>query len=100
MGTPLPPTARRDSLPSVFRVNMDTNVHPELINTRFAYVSVSRASQIFTNDARTFAESLVRDVSKASALDLVNAQKPVTNVGLGQATAVKIAAGADFGLGL
>ena len=35
-------------------VNMDTNVHPELINTRFAYVSVSRASEdarIYTNDA-------------------------------------------------
>ncbi len=32
-------------------VNMDTEVHPELINGRFAYVSVSRAShdvQIFT----------------------------------------------------
>jgi conjugative relaxase-like TrwC/TraI family protein len=84
-------------------VNMDTNVHPELINTRFAYVSVSRASQdaqIFTNDARTLAESLGRDVSKASALDLVNTQNPVANVGLEQAAAVKIAAGADFGLGL
>jgi ATP-dependent exoDNAse (exonuclease V) alpha subunit len=35
-------------------VNMDTRAHPELINTRFAYVSVSRASQdaqIYTNDA-------------------------------------------------
>jgi len=53
-------------------VNMDTNVHPELISTRFAYVSVSRASQdaqIFTNDASTLAESLSRDVSKASAID-------------------------------
>jgi ATP-dependent exoDNAse (exonuclease V) alpha subunit len=26
-------------------VNLDTQVHPELINGRFAYVSVSRASQ-------------------------------------------------------
>ncbi len=54
-------------------VNMDTNVHPELINTRFAYVSVSRASQdaqIYTNDAATLAESLSRDVTKASAIDL------------------------------
>ncbi len=42
-------------------VNMDTEVHPELINARFAYVSVSRAShdaQIFTNDAANLAESL------------------------------------------
>ena len=44
-------------------VNMDTEVHPELINGRFAYVSVSRAShdaQIFTNDAANLAESLSR----------------------------------------
>ena len=40
-------------------VNMDTKAHPELINTRFAYVSVSRASEdarIYTNDATTLAE--------------------------------------------
>ena len=40
-------------------VNMDTEVHPELINGRFAYVSVSRAShdaQVFTNDAANLAD--------------------------------------------
>lgn len=54
-------------------INIDTASHPELINSRFAYVSVSRASQdaqIFTNDASTIAELLSRDVSKASALEL------------------------------
>ena len=53
-------------------VNMDTEVHPELISGRFAYVSVSRASldaRIFTNNAATLAESLSQDVSKTSALD-------------------------------
>jgi ATP-dependent exoDNAse (exonuclease V) alpha subunit len=53
-------------------VNMDTKVHPELINARFAYVSVSRAShdaQVFTNDASNLAERLSADVSKTSALD-------------------------------
>jgi conjugative relaxase-like TrwC/TraI family protein len=85
-------------------VNMDTNVHPELINTRFAYVSVSRASQdaqIFTNDATTLAESLSRDVSKASAIDFGKVQSPVANVGLEQAAAAltKIPA-AGLGLGL
>jgi ATP-dependent exoDNAse (exonuclease V) alpha subunit len=85
-------------------VNMDTNVHPELINTRFAYVSVSRAShdaQIFTNDAAALAESLSRDVSKASAIDFVKAQSPVANVRLEQAAAAltKIPA-AGLGLGL
>jgi conjugative relaxase-like TrwC/TraI family protein len=84
-------------------VNMDTNVHPELINTRFAYVSVSRASQdaqIYTNDAATLTESLSRDVTKASALDIAKAQTPVAKVGLEQAAAVKIAPGAGLGLGL
>jgi ATP-dependent exoDNAse (exonuclease V) alpha subunit len=53
-------------------VNMDTEVHPELINSRFAYVSVSRGShdaQIFTNEASTLAVNLSRDVSKTSALE-------------------------------
>ena len=53
-------------------VNMDTRAHPELINTRFAYVSVSRASQdarIYTNDAAALGQRLSRDVSKTSAVD-------------------------------
>jgi conjugative relaxase-like TrwC/TraI family protein len=54
-------------------VNMDTNVHPELINDRFAYVSISRASQdaqIFTNSASTLSTSLSHAVSKTSALEI------------------------------
>ena len=54
-------------------VNMDTNVHPELINTRFAYVSVSRASQdaqIFTNNLAQLAPQLSADISKTSALKI------------------------------
>jgi len=57
-------------------VNMDTTVHPELINTRFAYVSVSRASQdarIYTNDAGNLGERLSTDVSKTSAVELQKA---------------------------
>ena len=57
-------------------VNMDTTVHPELINTRFAYVSISRASQdarIYTNDAGTLGERLSTDVTKTSAIDLQKA---------------------------
>ncbi|MFZ0662385.1 MAG: MobF family relaxase [Acidobacteriaceae bacterium] len=52
-------------------INMDTAVHPELINSRFAYVSVSRAShdaQIFTNDAALIASRLSQDVSKSAAV--------------------------------
>ena len=53
-------------------VNMDTNAFSELINPRFAYVSISRASQdahIYTNDAATLAQRLSTDVTKTSALD-------------------------------
>jgi len=81
-------------------VNMDTKVHPELISQRFAYVSVSRAShdaQIFTNDAANLAESLSRDVSKASAIDF--GKIPVASVGLEQSAAVKQLSHAT-GLGL
>ena len=55
---------------------MNTTVHPELINTRFAYVSVSRASQdarVYTNDAVTLGERLSTDVTKTSAIDLQRA---------------------------
>ncbi|MHB1702182.1 MAG: MobF family relaxase, partial [Acidobacteriaceae bacterium] len=58
-------------------VNMDTNVHPELINTRFAYVSVSRGSEdvrIYTNDVAVLRERLSTDVTKTSAVDLQKAQ--------------------------
>jgi hypothetical protein len=56
---------------------MDTNVHPVLINTRFAYVSVSRASedaQIYTNDIAVLRERLRTDVTKTSAIDLQKSQ--------------------------
>jgi conjugative relaxase-like TrwC/TraI family protein len=76
-------------------VNMDTTVHPELINTRFAYVSVSRASQdaqIYTNDAANLGQRLSTDVSKNSAVDFQKApveqatkqhrqEPPITKVG-------------------
>jgi hypothetical protein len=82
-------------------VNIDRDVHPELINSRFAYVSVSRAShdaQIFTNDAATLAENLSREVSKVSAIDF--GKSTVASVGLGQASAGKQTPTADLGLAL
>jgi conjugative relaxase-like TrwC/TraI family protein len=66
-------------------VNMDTEVHPELINNRFAYVSVSRAShdaQIYTNDAASLTASLSLDVSKASAVTFGNAANNSMQQGL------------------
>jgi ATP-dependent exoDNAse (exonuclease V) alpha subunit len=54
-------------------VNMATDAHPELINSRFAYVSVSRASvdtQIYTNDLASLVPSLGFAASKTSAIEL------------------------------
>jgi ATP-dependent exoDNAse (exonuclease V) alpha subunit len=53
-------------------VNADTGVHPDLLNSRFGYVSVSRAShdaRIFTDDVNRFGQQLSAEVSKTSALD-------------------------------
>jgi conjugative relaxase-like TrwC/TraI family protein len=64
-------------------VHMDTRAHPELINTRFAYVSVSRASQdaqIYTNDAAALGQRLSRDASKTSAVNF-RQQQPAQQEG-------------------
>ena len=54
-------------------VHVDTEqAHDELVNSRLAYVSVSRGrydAQIYTNDAQKLGEELSRDVSKQSALE-------------------------------
>jgi ATP-dependent exoDNAse (exonuclease V) alpha subunit len=45
--------------------------HGELLNSRMAYVSVSRAQydvKMYTNDAKTLGFELSRDVTKATAL--------------------------------
>ena len=84
-------------------VNMDTGVHPELINGRFAYVSVSRAShdaQVFTNDAANLAGRLSRDVSKTSALDFAKSQAMPPNLAPEQTGFVKKVSGAALGLSL
>ena len=55
-------------------VHVDTEAgHENLVNTRLAYVSISRArddAQIFTNDADRLSDAFSREVSKASALEL------------------------------
>ena len=60
-------------------INVDTNVHPDLISTRFAYVSVSRASldaQIYTNNAALLVPSLSHEATKTSAMDFAKAHDP------------------------
>ncbi len=47
------------------------HAHSQLLNSRMAYVSVSRAQydvQVYTNDAQTLGRELSRDVSKPAAL--------------------------------
>lgn len=54
-------------------VNADTNVHPDLLNSRFGYVSISRASHeatLFTNDLAKLSTQLSADASKTSALEI------------------------------
>ncbi len=68
-------------------VNIDTGVHPDLINNRFAYVSISRASHeahIYTNDAKSLGENLSRDVSKTTAVDFTKAQSHSAEQSMGQ----------------
>jgi len=84
-------------------VSMDTNVHPELINNRFAYVSVSRAShdaQIFTNDAARLVENLNRDMSKTSAIDYSTIQISKVSIALEQAATVRKTPAVGLGLSL
>jgi hypothetical protein len=50
-----------------------TGVHPDLLNSRFGYVSISRASHeatLFTNDMAKLSPQLSADVSKTSALEI------------------------------
>jgi ATP-dependent exoDNAse (exonuclease V) alpha subunit len=67
-------------------VNADTGVHPDLINSRFGYVSISRASQeatVFTDNFTKLAQQLGTDVSKTSAIKIVQKVHAVPGMGLG-----------------
>jgi ATP-dependent exoDNAse (exonuclease V) alpha subunit len=60
-------------------INLDTEMHSNLINARFAYVSISRASheaQIFTDNAAGLGERLSIDVSKTSATSVTQERNP------------------------
>jgi conjugative relaxase-like TrwC/TraI family protein len=67
-------------------VHADTSVHPDLLNSRFAYVSISRASHqatLFTNDMAKLGPQLGDDVSKTSALEITQASSIGMGIGLG-----------------
>jgi conjugative relaxase-like TrwC/TraI family protein len=69
-------------------VHADTSVHPDLLNSRFGYVSISRAShdaKIYTNDATDLGQKLSGDVSKTSAVEIAHSTaNPITDLSLGQ----------------
>jgi conjugative relaxase-like TrwC/TraI family protein len=67
-------------------VHADTNVHPDLLNSRFAYVSISRASHeatLFTDDMGKLGPQLGAEVSKTSALEVNQASSVAQGIGLG-----------------
>ena len=54
-------------------VHADTSIHPELLNSRFGYVSISRASHeatVFTNDAIRLGQRLGAEVTKTFAVEV------------------------------
>jgi hypothetical protein len=67
-------------------VHADTRVHPDLLNSRFGYVSISRASHeatLFTDDLAKFGPQIAADVSKTSALEISQPSSIAQGIGLG-----------------
>jgi conjugative relaxase-like TrwC/TraI family protein len=66
-------------------VNADTAVHPDLLNSRFGYVSISRASQeatLFTDDVAKLSPQLSANVSKTSAVEVGQAPTIAQSIGM------------------
>jgi conjugative relaxase-like TrwC/TraI family protein len=67
-------------------INADTGVHPDLLNSRFGYVAVSRASHeatLFTNDASRLRQQLETEVTKSAALEMAPASSLTHNQNVG-----------------
>ncbi|MHB8389327.1 MAG: MobF family relaxase [Acidobacteriaceae bacterium] len=67
-------------------IHADTSVHPDLLNARFGYVSVSRASHeatLFTDDVAKLIPLLGVETNKTSALDVNKAQSVAHGIGVG-----------------
>jgi energy-coupling factor transporter ATP-binding protein EcfA2 len=66
-------------------VHADTSVHPNLLNSRFGYVSISRASHeatLFTDDLVKLGPQLGAEVSKTSALEIDRASSIGRGIGM------------------
>jgi hypothetical protein len=67
-------------------VYADRRVHPDLLNSRFGYVSISRASHdatLFTDDMKKLGAQLGTDVSKTSALEITQGLSFTQGIGTG-----------------
>jgi hypothetical protein len=68
-------------------INIDTAASPQLVNSRLAYVSVSRAridAQIFTDDFSGLGQKLEHDVAKTSAVNFSQSpNQAISGAGLG-----------------
>jgi conjugative relaxase-like TrwC/TraI family protein len=67
-------------------VHADSCVHPDLLNSRFGYVSISRASHeaiLFTDDMAKLGAQLGAEVSKTSALEIASAPSAGHGIGIG-----------------
>ena len=67
-------------------VNADTGVHPELLNSRFGYVAISRAShdaEIFTNDSAKMGQRFGVETAKTSALEISRTSPTAQGITIG-----------------
>jgi len=67
-------------------IHADTSVHPDLLNSRFGYVSISRASHqatLFTDDMVKLGLQLAAEVSKTSALEINQPSSTGLAIGMG-----------------
>jgi ATP-dependent exoDNAse (exonuclease V) alpha subunit len=66
-------------------VHADTSIHPNLLNSRFGYVSISRASHeatVFTNDTTRLSQQLGAEITKTFALDINHPSSLVQGLGV------------------
>ncbi len=66
-------------------IHADTSVHPDLLNSRFGYVSISRASHeatLFTDDFSKLGPQLSTDVSKSSAIEVHQSPSIAQEIGM------------------
>jgi ATP-dependent exoDNAse (exonuclease V) alpha subunit len=82
-------------------IHVDSSqAHGELLNSRMAYVSVSRAQfdvQMYTNDAKTLGQQLSRDVSHPSAIQQTPIQQDTAQKIDPQPVGMEISQGLSMG---